>query len=228
MNNNYIHITLVIDESGSMYSSREDVIGGVKKIVDEQKANKDGKCTVSLYTFNSKVNEVFVGKDVNDVGEFKYDPHALTAMNDGIAMAIDNTGKWLADMKEEDRPSKVMVCVFTDGCENASKEFTLEDVKKKIEHQEQVYSWTFVYMGTDITTTKAANDLGFKLKTYASRKMMGKNYDIVNYAATAYRKSLSRGVSLSDASFTLSTLLEDETVKNTKEFEKEIGKKLDD
>ena len=228
MRSDYIHITLVIDKSGSMYQSREDVVGGVKKIIDEQKANKDGKCTISLYTFNSKVDEDFVGKDVNDVGEFEYNPSQLTAMNDGIAIAIDKTGKWLADMKEEDRPGKVMVCVFTDGLENASQEFTLEDVKKKIEVQESVYSWTFVYMGTDITTTKAADELGFKMKTYSSRKMMGKNYDIVNCAASVYRNAVSAGATMDEAVLQLSSLLETETVKNTKEYENEIGRKLDD
>ena len=106
MRNDYIHITLVIDKSGSMYQSKEDVIGGFNKLIDEQKANKDGKVTVSLYTFNHKVNEVYVGVDINDVKELDYDPNNGTAMNDGIGIAIDNTGKWLADMKEEEKARK--------------------------------------------------------------------------------------------------------------------------
>ena len=81
MRNDYIHITLVIDKSGSMYQSREDVISGIKKIVDEQKANKNGKCTISLYTFDSKVNEVFVGKDVNGVPSAFCAPAGKVRMN---------------------------------------------------------------------------------------------------------------------------------------------------
>ena len=34
MKSNYTHICFVIDESGSMHSSKEDVEGGVKKIID--------------------------------------------------------------------------------------------------------------------------------------------------------------------------------------------------
>ena len=169
MDLNYIHITMVIDKSGSMYTSKDDVIGGVKKIIDEQKANKDGKCTVSMYTFNDKVNEVFVGKNVNEIEDFKYSPDGMTAMNDGLGVAIDNTGKWLAAMKEEERPGKVMIAVFTDGLENSSKEYTLKQVQDKIKEQTEVYSWEFIYLGTDITTSKAADDLGFKYKTYSSR-----------------------------------------------------------
>lgn len=226
MRNDYIHITLVCDKSGSMYSSKDDVIGGVQKIIDEQKANKEGKCTVSLYTFNEKVNEVFVGKDVNEIEKFKYSPDGMTAMNDGLGIAIDNTGKFLADMKEEERPGKVLVAVFTDGLENASKEYTLKQIQDKIKEQTNVYSWEFIYMGCDITTTKAADDLGFKFKTYSSRSKLGKNYDIINCVTTSYRKLASAGATMDSLNETFALNLDTAATENTKEFEKEIGRKL--
>ena len=217
---------MVIDKSGSMYTSKQDVIGGVQKIIDEQKANKDGKCTISLYTFNDKVNEVFVGKDVNDIEEFKYSPDGMTAMNDGLGVAIDNTGKWLAAMKEEDRPSKVLVAVFTDGLENSSKEYTLKQVKDMIEHQEKVYNWTFLYLGTDITTTKMADDLGFKMKTYSSRKNMTNNYDVINTVTSCYRSLASTGADAATLSMAFCSTLDEEATKNNADFEEEIGKKI--
>lgn len=226
MRNDYIHITLVIDKSGSMYSSKDDVIGGVKKIIDEQKANKEGKCTISLYTFNGTVNEEFVGKDVNDIEEFKYSPDGMTAMNDGLGVAIDNTGKWLAAMREEDRPGKVMVAVFTDGLENSSKEYTLKQVQDKIKEQTDVYSWEFLYLGTDITTSKAADDLGFKYKTYSSRAKLGKNYDIINAVSSCYRSLASAGADATTLSMAFADTLNEETTKNTLDFEAEIGQKI--
>ena len=226
MRNDYIHITMVIDKSGSMYQSRQDVVGGVQKIIDEQKSNKNGKCTISLYTFNDKVNEVFVGKDVNDVEDFKYSPDGMTAMNDGLGVAIDNTGKWLAAMNEEDRPGKVMVAVFTDGIENYSREYTLKQVQDKIKEQTEKYSWEFVYLGTDITTTKAADDLGFKFKTYSSRKKLGKNYDIINTVTSCYRSMAATGATMDSLNETFSLTMDAETTKNTADFEKEIGKKI--
>jgi uncharacterized protein YegL len=226
MRNDYIHITMVIDKSGSMYQSRQDVVGGVQKIIDEQKSNKNGKCTISLYTFNDKVNEVFVGKDVNDVEDFKYSPDGMTAMNDGLGVAIDNTGKWLAAMNEEDRPGKVMVAVFTDGMENYSREYTLKQVQDKIKEQTEKYSWEFVYLGTDITTTKAADDLGFKFKTYSSRKKLGNNYDIINTVTSCYRSMAATGATMDSLNETFSLTMDAETTKNTADFEKEIGKKI--
>jgi hypothetical protein len=226
MDLNYIHITMVIDKSGSMYSSKDDVIGGVQKIIDEQKANKDGKCTVSLYTFNDKVEEEFVGVDVNDLPTFKYHPDSMTAMNDGLGVAIDNTGKWLAAMKEEDRPGKVMIAVFTDGLENSSKEYTLKQVQDKIKEQTEKYSWEFLYLGTDITTSKTADDLGFKYKTYSSRSKMANNYDIINTVTSCYRSLASTGADAATLSMAWCDTLTEATTKNTEDFEKEIGKKI--
>lgn len=226
MRNDYIHITLIVDKSGSMYTSKEDVISGIKKIIDEQKANKEGKCTVSLYTFSDKVDETFVGKDVNEIPNFEYSPDGLTAMNDGLGIAIDNTGKWLAAMNEEDRPGKVLVAVFTDGKENASKEYTLKQVQDKIKEQTEVYSWQFIYIGCDITTTKAAEDLGFKFKTYSSRSKLGNTYDIINTVTTSYRKMASAGATMDSLNATFALNLDEAATKNTLDFEKEIGKKL--
>jgi len=226
MRNDYIHITLICDKSGSMYTSKDDVIGGVNKIIDEQKANKEGKCTVSLYTFNEKVEEVFVGKDVNEIGEFKYSPDGLTAMNDGLGIAIDNTGKFLAAMKEEDRPGKVLIAVFTDGLENASKEYTLKQVQDKIKEQTDVYSWEFLYLGCDITTSKAADDLGFKYKTYNSRSNLRKGYDIINTVTSCYRSMAATGADSATLAMSFCDTLNEEATKNTEDFENEIGQKI--
>jgi uncharacterized protein YegL len=211
-----------------MYPSKEDVIGGFKKTIDEQKANKDGKVTVSLYTFNSDIKEHYIGKDINDIPEFKYSCDGMTRMNDGIGTAIDNVGKWLSDKDQnnEEMPGKTLVVVMTDGMENSSKEYTLKQVQDKIKEQTDKYSWQFIYEGCDITTTKAADDLGFKFKTFGSRAKFAKNYDIINCATTAYRSMAATGASLSDTTLAFAATLDEEATKNTLDFEAELGTKL--
>ena len=228
LNPKWINLVFVIDKSGSMYASVEDVVGGFNKTIDEQKANKDGKVTVSLFTFNDKVDEDYLGVDINDIAKFKYSPGGNTAMNDGIGTAIDKVGKWLheKDEKNEEMPGKTLVVVMTDGMENSSREYTLKQVQDRIKEQTDKYSWEFIYMGTDITTTKAADDLGFKFKTYSSRGKLSKNYDIINCATNAYRSMAATGASLADTTLAFCATLDEEATKNTKEFEKELGKKL--
>ena len=189
MKENYINLVFVIDESGSMSGTESDVIGGFKKVVDEQKEIKEGTCTVSYFKFASNVEEVFIGKDVNQVEylDGKYNPAGMTALFDGVGTAIDKIGKWLNSMKESEKPEKTMVVIMTDGGENYSKEYSASKVKEMIKHQEDKYNWTFVYMGSDLTDASDANSLGFTTRSYSSKDNYYKNYDIINSAVKLYR-----------------------------------------
>lgn len=191
MKENYINLVFVIDESGSMSGTESDVIGGFKKVVDEQKEIKEGTCTVSYFKFASNVEEVFIGKDVNDVEylDGKYCPGGMTALFDGVGVAIDKVGKWLDSMKEEDKPEKTMVVIMTDGGENYSKEYSASKVKEMIKHQEDKYNWTFVYMGSDLTNADDANTLGFSTRSYSSKSDYLKNYDVINTVVSCYRNT---------------------------------------
>ena len=220
---NYINLTFIIDESGSMYSSTNDVIGGFKSTIEEQKKVEDGKCTVSLFKFNDTVKEVYLGKDVNEIDDIDYIANSLTAMNDGIGTAIDKVGKWLSDMNEEDRPSKNLVIIMTDGAENASKEYTFERVKEMIKHQEEKYNWTFMYMGTDITSMEDVKKLGIKMSAFSSRKDYASNYSVVNEAATLYR---SLKCDVASASATMDAFLSTEADAMTTKYEAENNIKL--
>ena len=228
INTNWINLVFVIDKSGSMYSSRDDVTGGFKKTIDEQKAIKEGKVTVSLFTFNEKVEQKYLGVDINDIEKFHYSPDGMTAMNDGIGTAIDKVGEWLyeKDKRGAEMPGKTLVVVMTDGMENASKEYTLKQVQDKIKEQTDKYSWEFIYMGTDITTSKAADTLGFKFKTYGSRSKFANNYNIIDSAVKCYRSMAATGSSLADTTLAFCSTLSEEATKNTADYEAEVGKKI--
>ena len=191
MKENFINVVFVIDESGSMCGTEGDVIGGFDKVVDEQKANKEGSCSVSYFKFASNVEEVFIGKDVNEVESLAghYHPGGLTALFDGVGTAIDKIGKWLDSMKEEEKPEKTLVVIMTDGGENDSKDYTASKVREMIKHQEDKYNWSFVYMGSDLTNAADANTLGFKTRSFASKGDYMKNYDVINASVKAYRNT---------------------------------------
>ena len=189
MKENFVNVVFVIDESGSMTGTEKDVIGGFKKVIDEQREIKDGTCSVSYFKFASEVEEVFVGKDLKDVEyiDGKYCPGGMTALFDGVGVAIDRIGKWLDSMKEEDKPEKTLVVIMTDGGENYSKEYSASKVKEMIKHQEEKYSWSFVYMGSDLTNADDANTLHFSTRSFSSKKDYIKNYEVINCALKSYR-----------------------------------------
>ena len=226
MKENFIHVCFVIDESGSMAGTESDIIGGFKKIVDEQRANKNGKCAVSLYKFASKVSKIYMGKDVNDVeylDEKSYRPGGCTAMNDAIGTAIDEIGKWLDAMDEAEKPEKNLIVIMTDGEENASVEYSFDKVKEMIKHQEEKYSWSFMYLGADITDASYAKSYGFGNRLYSTKKSLHKTYDMINCSLNCYRGAVG-STEFKNASFE-HNLQESITTLND-EYEKEIGKKI--
>ena len=211
MKSNLLHICFVLDESGSMYNSVDDVIGGFQKLIDEQKGEKNGECIISLYRFSSTVKKDYIGKPVNEVPKLYYSPGGCTAMNDGVGTAIDEIGKWLSDMNESERPSKNMIVIMTDGQENASKEYNFDTVKAKIKHQEEKYSWTFVYMGTNLQDLKDANRLGIKMRSVSGSRNIAANYSHIDTYAKALRSSTNAASVAAADAFLTRQLCEDTT-----------------
>jgi len=214
MKPNLLHICFILDESGSMFGSYDDVLGGFKKLIEEQKNVKEGECIISLYRFATEVKKDYIGLPIQEVPELVYNPSGLTAMNDGIGIAVDEIGKWLNDMDESERPSKNLIVIMTDGAENYSKEYSFEKVRNMIKHQEEKYNWSFIYMGTDISSFDDAEALGITLRSASGRDNVMFNYTHINSYATAYRCSISevdRDASLAN--------LSDELISDTVEYQ---------
>jgi uncharacterized protein YegL len=204
-----------------MYPSTADVIGGFNKIIEEQKAIKDGKVTVSLFTFNEKVTEEYLGVDINDIKEFNYSAGGSTAMNDGIGVGVYNVGRWLheKDVNGEEMPGKTLVVVMTDGMENASKEYTLKQIQDTIKEQTEKYSWDFVYLGNDLSDAKDANDIGIKYKGFTSKKKFYNNYDVISTGLTAYRCAAN----ISEASLALDKSITESMSTLNAEYKADTG-----
>lgn len=156
---------------------------------------------------------------------YQYCPNGCTAMNDGIGTAIDRIGRWLSDMEEDERPSKNLIVIMTDGEENSSKEYSLAKVQDMIKHQTEKYDWSFVYMGMDISNSKTADDLGINTRSFSSKNSthMYKNYSNISEAASVYR---SCTCSSYDASLQMDTCLQGSLGDVTKEYENMINAKI--
>jgi Mg-chelatase subunit ChlD len=220
MKDNFVKIVFVIDESGSMSSSRSDVIGGFNEFINDQKKEKAGDVNVSLYTFASTVSTVFNNKNIADVPELtmdNYRPGGSTALNDAVGKAINETGYELAAMPEEERPSVVMMVIMTDGEENNSKEFKSAEIRDMIKHQTDKYSWKFIYLGTDITTTRMSDDMGIKCRGFSSKMDLMKTMKCVSANAANYRN-----MDVKDADIALNSAMN----CMTKEYESKLGRKI--
>ncbi len=151
MRENYCHVSVILDRSGSMQSIKDDIIGGVNEFVRKQREDP-GFMTLSLAQFDNEYEVIHDFVNLNDVPELTdktYQPRNVTALLDAIGRTINSTGNYLNNLDENAKPSKVLFLIVTDGLENASKEFTREKVFGMITHQEKEYNWEFVYIGAN-------------------------------------------------------------------------------
>lgn len=159
---NFTSINVIIDQSGSMGHLTQDTIGSFNTFLSEQKL-VPGEAVVTLTTFNNESNVVhnFVKlASVPDLDKRTYSPRGGTALLDAMGETINSVGAKLAAMPEDERPSKVIFLIITDGEENSSRTFTKEQIKSMVEHQSQVYSWEFSFYGSSMDQIHGAQSLG--------------------------------------------------------------------
>lgn len=162
MKKNYTHILIVLDASGSMSSIQDDIKGSFNELLKKQREAK-GRTIFDLYQFNDEAVRLVKSADLaqfHDDLMAKYHCTGCTALNDAVCTAIDTIGHEFADMPEAERPEHVLCVIITDGMENASKEFTTEDVKKRIRHQQEVYNWNFQFLAANQDAFDVGESIG--------------------------------------------------------------------
>lgn len=162
MKPNLTHIIFIVDRSGSMDGIAADMIGGYNKFIETQK-ELPADCFVSFYQFDDIYEAVFERvalKDVKPLDKKTYQPRGCTALYDAMGRTIKNYGQYLSDLSEEERPERILVVAITDGLNNASREFDLDQVREMIKHQTEVYKWDFVFLGSNIDAWNAGQAMG--------------------------------------------------------------------
>ncbi|AWY05414.1 DNA ligase [Microbacterium phage Metamorphoo] len=153
-------LALIADRSGSMTSIARDMNGGIATLLAEQ-GRQPGALAVDIWTFDDHVEHPFDWVRPDDVKADIIVPRGRTALNDAVGTAIVSIGERLAAMDEDDRPHKVIVCVVTDGAENASTEYTLDRVQELVKTQTEQYGWEFMYLAANVDAFATGGAYGF-------------------------------------------------------------------
>ena len=133
MKQDYTHILIVLDASGSMMSIQDDIKGSFNEFLKKQR-EAPGKTVFDLYQFSDEAARIVRSADLSQFHDdlmAKYNCTGCTALNDAVCTAVDTIGREFADMPESERPEHVLFVIITDGMENASREFTSKDVKSR-------------------------------------------------------------------------------------------------
>ncbi|MDR1593388.1 MAG: VWA domain-containing protein [Prevotellaceae bacterium] len=172
---------IILDESGSMSSIKQQAINGfnetVQTIVSATIKHPEQTHFVSLVTFNGNgIKTVYDRKEAKTVCELDdktYSPNCNTPLYDAMGSALTNLVK---NVETED---KVLVTIITDGEENASVEYSGKAIKALVEEL-RAKGWVFAYIGANQDVEKVAatisitNKISFDASSHGARAMYEK------------------------------------------------------
>lgn len=171
-------VVTILDASGSMLYLKQGTMEGFNAYLKTLKESKE-QFDISLVQFNFSKNYIFRNKAlhlVEELTDYNYRPDGGTALFDALCETIDEVGRDLASLPKEERPEKVVFVIITDGEENSSRRFTKSDVSQRINHQQNLYNWEFIYLG--------ANQDSFKAQEWGIYANNIANYANTNIGAT--------------------------------------------
>lgn len=201
------HVIFVIDRSGSMNSHWENVKNAFsKKILYWRNSKQDVKC--SLIVFDDKIEILYSYLSVNDpcVDNISVFPRGNTALIDAANKAI-SIGRAF-EIQGEDRA--VLVNVFTDGYENASRVRTIVDTNVFTDKM-----WTVTFEGpVDISRMTM---FGVPRGNILEWNTVEEGLKASNEAMVNYVSARSRGVTRTTSYYTVTTDLS--TVTDISQFE---------
>lgn len=186
-------IIFLLDRSGSMSGLEKDTIGGFNSFISKQ-SKLEGKTKITTILFDHAYEVLWNGVDASQVEltQEHYYVRGTTALLDAIGKTILDVGYRISNTKKEEKPSNIIFVITTDGLENASVEFSYKKIKELIQHQQEKYSWEFIFMGANIDVAAEAKHMGISRKNaysyQATEEGMVHMYSCANAAVSNKRR----------------------------------------
>lgn len=150
---------IILDESGSMESIRKQAVDSVNETVQTirkaQKQNDETEQFVSFVTFNDDmktVSDCVPADEVKELSKKDYTPDGCTALYDAMGLSISHLRSKI------ETGDRVLVTIVTDGYENASRHFNVQNIKELVSDLKK-RDWVFVYIGANHDVEKVAMEM---------------------------------------------------------------------
>ncbi len=195
MKENLTELVFILDRSGSMGGLEDDTIGGFNSLIAKQK-KEEGQAYVSTVLFDDRTDVLHNRVSIEEVPPMTDDDYYVrgcTALLDAVGNAINYISKAQRFGGEANRPGKTMFVIMTDGMENSSVEYTLDDVKRMIARAQEHDHWEFLFLGANIDAIGVASSMGIS-KSRATNfhndsKGQRLNYEVLGEAVTHIRRT---------------------------------------
>lgn len=190
-------IIAIVDRSGSMGSIAADAEGGLNAFIKEQQ--KIGNANFTLVEFDHEVNAVYKQVDIKQAAPYVLLPRGTTALFDAIGLT-------LANAESITTTGKKIVVIVTDGDNNASVEYTLDIINKRIESLREA-GWEFLFLAANQDAMSVGTSLGIDAASTLQYAAKGDATRAAYNAAASYTVMLRSGLSVGDAQSALASTI---------------------
>jgi hypothetical protein len=218
--NEKTQIVCILDRSGSMAENGiiYESINGFNRFLSEQRELKD-TATITVALFDDRYDLLYDDVDIKKVPDITYatwSPRGTTALFDAIGKTINTVRATHARLGSE-KPAKVLVCIVTDGKENASHEYKRDGIRSLIRECERD-NWNFIYLAANQDAFAVGASFGVSCHntyTYSADSFGVRGMSaVMGKATTSYRGMSSNSADFSDDSKSLINQDEDDAKKN--------------
>jgi uncharacterized protein YegL len=186
MKKNLTEIVFILDRSGSMAGLEKDTIGGFNSLIRKQRGEK-GEALISTVLFDNYSEVIHDRVPLDKIPEMtqeEYYVRGCTALLDAVGGAVHHIGNVHKYAREEDRPERTLFVITTDGMENASRQYSYDQVRHMIERQKEKYGWEFLFLGANINAAREAARFGIQedwaVNYHCDEDGMALNYEVVS------------------------------------------------
>ena len=164
-----IYNLIILDKSGSMSSIRQaaftgcnEVLNGIKAASEKHADTQEHFASLMLFDTESMpyILDMVPAAQIQLMREDQFVPCACTPLLDAIGMALTRLE---AEVKKHER-ALASVTIITDGYENASTEYNVQQIHQLIGRLKEQEGWNFAFMGANQDVTKVCIDLNIDVQ----------------------------------------------------------------
>lgn len=157
-------LVFILDRSGSMEHIRRATVANFNELLDAQKAEVHGdEARISVYSFNQALDKLCFRSPLDEarpLTERNYVPNGMTALNDAVCAVLNEISGAQKEEIDGGRKIVTVVCIITDGLENASRFYRRADLKRLIAAKKEE-GWNFLFAGANFDVDEEGEELGF-------------------------------------------------------------------
>ena len=185
---------IILDQSGSMSDCVNQTLKGLadqrKEILAIANEFPGQEIRVGLTVFDHNIELKYSNLSVTELSRmnsFHYQPNGQTALLDAIGMSVAAIQRLMVNEGDS-----AVIIILTDGYENASKEYSHEQIKELIQAKEETGKWSFTYLGATLDAVEIARSMNIKAENSFAFEKKNMDKDAFARSSMALKNSMMK------------------------------------